>query len=141
MAHPIILSDTDAVEAKHTFRYWLNKEQVTLLLVLGSDPISKMAFSKAEELINSKDVDYKSVKVVFVAQPCFILDELKKLPINPRLKKVSWNQLENYVMLSISNNYNNLAFIVSKAKFANQPRGYVNRAIRKAQTIDSKVFA
>ncbi|MBQ4819363.1 hypothetical protein [Aquimarina sp. MMG016] len=136
MRGPIILSDTDAIEANSVFDHWLTNEPVTLLVVLGSDPIAKMALSKSDELINSGDINYHSSRVILATNTSLIKNKLKKLLVNPKLNRINWSALDQYVILSISNKFNNIGSIVLKTKFPNQPRGYINRIIRKAQVND-----
>ncbi|MDY8135817.1 hypothetical protein [Aquimarina sp. 2201CG5-10] len=137
MIEPIILSDTDASEAKSVFEHWLT-QPVVLWVVLGTDPIAKMAVAKAEELINSDQSVYHSSRVIHATNPSLLLDKLKSLTVNPKLRtSIKWNDLDDYVILSISVNTDMIAAIVLKSKFPNQPRGYINRILRKAVACDA----
>ena len=141
MIPPIILSSTNAAAALTAFNKSISTDNpetnpITVLLVLGTGSVADDAVAMADGLINSNDANYASSRVVHATNPSLILDALKALKVNPDMNAIEWDQFDQYVILSISNKFNNLAWIVLKSKFPNQPRGYINRIIRKAQAYD-----
>ncbi|WP_299436052.1 hypothetical protein [uncultured Aquimarina sp.] len=137
LIEPIILSDTDTSEATAVFEHWLTQPAI-LWVVLGTDSIAKMAVDKAEELINSNQSVYHSSRVIHATNPSLILEKLKNLTVNPKLRTpIKWDRLDDYVILSISVNTDMIGAIVLKSKFPNQPRGYINRILRKAAACDA----
>lgn len=140
MIPSIILSNTDKEKAISVFNHWLINEPVTLLVVIGEDAVAKMALDKANELINSSDPNYKSMRVIQPSNFSFISEIIKNLNVNPKLETIQWDHIEEYVILSISNKYNVIGATVLKSKFPNQPRGYINRALRKAQAYDKELL-
>ena len=76
MITPIILSKTDASEAKATFENWL-EEPVILWVALGEDTITKEFVEKGMELLNSARSAYIPVKLIHALDPSLILEKLK----------------------------------------------------------------
>lgn len=136
MIKPVILSNTSSAIAISVFEHWLIKEPVTLLVVLGTDEIAKMAISTAQDLINSNDINYSSLRVIQVPNLSLILEELKELDQNPKMNPFDWKYINDYVIFSISNKFNVIGSFVLKSTFYNHPIGYINRIIRKAQAND-----
>lgn len=138
MIEPIILPKIDATGANLIFNLWLEKP-VILWVVLGEGSVADIAVAKALELINSDEDVYKSSRVIHALNPSFILEKLKSLPVNPRLSdSIEWDTLNQYIILSISVNTNTIGGIVLKSKYTNQPRGYINRILREALSVDAE---
>ncbi|GGG05667.1 hypothetical protein GCM10011344_02680 [Dokdonia pacifica] len=140
MIPPIVLPKTNVSEATSILETWMNKP-VVLWVVLGEGSVADTAVAKSEELINSTDPDdnpYHLARVVHAPDPSLILEKLKSLRVNPRLREpIEWNNLTKYIILSISVNTDTIGAIVLKSKFPNQPRGYINRILRKALAVDA----
>lgn len=139
MIEPIILSATNADDAKSTFNHWLIKEPVTLLVALGTHQVALQALEKANEMINGPSVIYKSIRVIHAPIPEYIIQDLKQLKANPDMvHAIDWTHTNLYSMLSISDVYNNIGEILSNVDFQNNPDGggLINKLVRRALTFD-----
>jgi hypothetical protein len=136
MIEHFILSDTDALNAQAEFNRILNEEPFTLLLVLGSHPVSMTALTTANSLVNSGSINYKSVRVAHAIKPEFILNILENLKVNPEIKDLKWSSLPDFAILSISNYYNNIGQILKKSDPNGISVGDINFLVLKAQAYD-----
>lgn len=135
MIDPIILSDTNEEEALAVYNLWLN-DKYTLLVVPGTHQEAVQALEAANDKVNSGHVHYASVRVVHAPKPEFIVPDLKFLKVNPKLKKIEWQNIGQYAILSISNKYNNLAYIFNNAEMQDNIRGKINYMVLQAQAND-----
>lgn len=136
MIEPINLSNLSSDKAKETFNHWLIDEPFTLVVILGDDQISNLALETANRMINSGTLEYKSVRAVYAPTPDHIVPTLKQLKVNPDINKINWDTINNYVILSISNKYNNIGEIVKRTDYSLYPGGYINRLVRWAEAFD-----
>jgi len=136
MISPFILSNTNSNDAQNEFKRILTEEPVTVLLVLGNGEDATLAVTTASDKINSGSSNYASVRVVQCKTPAFILDQLKALKYNPDEVSLNWNQVSNYLLISISNVYNNIGMLTTKDEFGSGPEGYIDMSIIFAQAAD-----
>jgi len=135
MTDPIILSETNNEEALAVFNLWLN-DKYTLLVVPGSHEEALQAMKAANDKVNSGHVNYASVRVIHAPKPEFIVPDLKFLKVNPKLKKIEWQDIGQYAILAISNKYNNIAYIFSNADMQDNLPGKINYMVLQAQAND-----
>ena len=135
MVNHIVLSSTDADEAKATFQTWL-KDRFTLLVVLGTDQMAQLALDKADKMINSGSANYESVRAIYAQAAGFIVPILMGLKVNPEIPPIDWANIGKYAILSISNKYNNIGKIYSKTDFTGNEEGKINLLVLKAQAFD-----
>jgi hypothetical protein len=139
MINPLILSDIDPHEAQINFNRWMQNEPVTLLVILGNDVLALLALETANKKINSVSKDFESVRAVLAKNPEYIKSILKLLNLKPDLDPIDWDHLSKYVLLSISNMYNNIGKVITREEFPEGPEGYINLAIIYAQAADENL--
>lgn len=135
MINPIILSDIFPDEAQTVFNHWIQNEPVTLLVIIGNDELAIKALKTANTKINSGS-NFASVRAVHAKNPEYIKSILDQLHLKPGLNLINWNDMSNYILLSISNKYNIIGKVISRAEFPQGPEGYINLAILYAQAAD-----
>lgn len=136
MIDPIILSETNADEAKITFANWVS-DMYTLIVVTGTHPEALQALSVSNELVNSGYQNYNSTRVIHALRPEFILPVLMQLKVNPEAGLINWSDIRQYAVLSISNKFNHIGFIFRNEDFRDEQKGKINYLILQAQAIDS----
>ncbi|MDH7445593.1 hypothetical protein [Aquimarina sp. 2201CG14-23] len=139
MIEPIILSKTDSTAANSTFKNAITNEPVTIILVIGDSTRSNGAVQKLSSLINSEDHFYNSVRVVQAPTISFILDTLEELKVSPRLDAINWSSVDSYVLLSISNVFNNIGNVVLASKYDNRSTYYIEKSIMLAMAYDQNL--
>ncbi|WP_299222013.1 hypothetical protein [uncultured Aquimarina sp.] len=139
MIEPIILSKTDAALANTLFNNALVNEPVTLILVIGDNAQSNGAVQKISSFINSDDHFYNGIKVVQAPNISFILNTLKGLKVSPRLDDIDWNSIDSYVLLSISNVFNNIGNVVLASKYDKRSTYYIEKSIMLAMAYDQNL--
>ncbi|WP_298539633.1 hypothetical protein [uncultured Aquimarina sp.] len=139
MIEPIILSKTDATVANTVFNNALANEPVTLILVIGDTTQSDGAVQKISSFINSDDHFYNGLKVIQAPDISFILNTLKGLKVSPRLDEINWNSMDSYVLLSISNVFNNIGNVVLASKYDNRSTYYIEKSIMLAMAYDQNL--
>lgn len=135
MITPLILSNTDATEATTSLRNLFN-DPVTVLLVIGNTATAQSALQKISSSINSGDHFYQGVRVVQAPNPDLIKDLLSSLKINPRLSAIKWNDLNSYLLFSISNVFHNIGEAVLVTKYGNRPKYYIEKLVMMALAFD-----
>lgn len=135
MIQPVILSATDAVQAKAALQNLFN-DPVTVLLVIGNTNTSQSALQKIISFINSGDHFYKGVRVAQAVNPSIIINVLSGLKTSPRLDPIQWNAIDSYVLFSISNVFHNIGDLVLAEKYNNRPKYYIERLIMMALAFD-----
>ncbi|WP_378187940.1 hypothetical protein ACE939_05960 [Aquimarina sp. W85] len=136
MILPLTLSENDAIKANLDFTNFIEKEPVTLLLVVGTGDVAIRAVQRCTMLVNSSDIFYKGIRVIHAPNVGLIEEKILSLKINPRLKPIKAGMLDTLVMLSISNKFNNITDYISKYKFDNRPVYYIDRLIFRAMAYD-----
>jgi hypothetical protein len=139
MITPIVLSKTDSTLASNAFDDALKNEPATLLLVVGDSTQSNGAVEKISSLINSDDHFYNGVRVIQAPDVDFILDTLKGLKVSPRLDAIDWNAVNSYVILSITNVFNNIGNVVLASKYDNRSTYYIEKSIMLAMAYDQNL--
>lgn len=139
MITPLILSNTDAVQAKAALKNLFN-EPVTIILVIGNTANAQSALQKISSSINSGDHFYKGVRVVQAPSPNLIKDLLSSLKINPRLTSIQWNDMNSYLLFSISNVFHNIGEAVLVSKYGNRPKYYIEKLVLMALAFDKDLI-
>lgn len=141
MIEPIILSKTDSDLANSVFNDTLDSRNVpaTLILVIGDTTQSNNAVKKLSSLINSGEHFYNGVRAVHVPNINFILNTLKGLKVSPRLNTINWSSTDSYVLMSITNVFNNIGNVVLASKYDNQPTNYIDKSIMLALAFDKNL--
>lgn len=139
MIAPILLSQTEAAQANTDFDDALKNVPATLIVVIGDNALAKEAIQRISDAINSDDHFYKGVRVIHAPRIDFILDTLKGLQVSPRLEAIDWSSINYYVLLSITNVFNNIGNLVLASKYYNQPKSYIDRSIMLALAYDKNL--
>ncbi|WP_299253374.1 hypothetical protein [uncultured Aquimarina sp.] len=139
MIEPIILSKTDSTLANTIFNNLLANEPVTLILVIGDNTQSNGAVLKITSSINSDDHFYNGIRVVQAPNTSFIIDTLKRLHVSPRLDDIDWDSIDSYILLSISNDHNNIGNVVLASKYDNRSTYYIEKSIMLAMAYDQNL--
>ncbi|WP_298321319.1 hypothetical protein [uncultured Aquimarina sp.] len=139
MIEPIILSKTDATSANNVFNNALTNEPATLMLVIGDNAQSNGAVQKLSSFINSDDHFYNGVIALQAPNISFILDTLKGLKVSPRLDDIDWDSVDSYVIISISNVFNNIGNVVLSSKYDNRSTYYIEKSIMLAMAYDQNL--
>lgn len=139
MINPTVLSGSNADDAQMAFTLCIN-DITTLLVALGTQEEALKALSVSNELINSGFANYASVRAVHAPNPAYILPQLMKLKPNPDMKKIDWNNIANYAILSISNKSNYIGEAFSNKDFRDNEKGKISFLVLQAQSIDDQVL-
>ncbi|AXT49543.1 hypothetical protein D1818_01425 [Aquimarina sp. BL5] len=139
MIEPIILSKTDATSANNVFNNALTNEPATLMLVIGDNAQSNGAVQKLSSFINSDDHFYNGVIALQAPNISFILDTLKGLKVSPRLDDIDWDSIDSYLIISISNVFNNIGNVVLSSKYDNRSTYYIEKSIMLAMAYDQNL--
>ena len=118
----------DANEALRQFTALL-EDKFTLLMVLGDDKDARDAFEIASRVLYTD----RTVLCILAKNPAFILEKLKRLQASEGLE-INWNN--NYLMLSISNKYNNIGEILTAAEYKKHPNTYPQHLVVCAEATD-----
>ncbi|WP_435262923.1 hypothetical protein [Tenacibaculum sp. nBUS_03] len=138
MINPIFLSETSKADAETKLNDLFN-DPVVVVLVIGNTTISETVLNKISSLINSEDHFFKGVRVVQAKNPMLIKDLLTSLHVNPRLKTIKWDAIEEYIFFSITNVFNNIGDAVLTEKYTNKPMYYIERSIFRAWAFDKNL--
>lgn len=139
MITPILLSKTDAVQASTDFDNALKNEPATLILVIGENALATEALQRLSDSINSDDHFYKGVRVIHATNITFILNILKGLHVSPRLNPIDWSSIDSYLLLSITNVFNNISNVVLASKYDAQPIYNTEQSIMLSLAFDKNL--
>lgn len=133
MIKNIILSETDGDSAQQKFSNAL-ADIYTLLVVLGKGNESKTALENAYDNINNSPFN-QSVRCIHAPKPGFIMEQLHDLSTGPGLA-IDWDDMDQYLVLSVSNKYNKIAAILTPEEYLEFPETYIDDLIVSAEAAD-----
>lgn len=134
MINNFILSTTNAEEAMATL-HSLIIEPWTVLVVFGNSKESTKALKICHSKINSGHPYYAGVRCVHIAVPALVMPWLRSLHIKPDTE-IDLDNIQNYLIISISAVYNNVGYAYSTQKYFEYPEAKTDRLVLKAQAAD-----
>jgi hypothetical protein len=135
MINPVILSETNADDALSVFNLHLN-DMYTLLIVTGTHPEAKAALAAANEMLNSGQLGFASVRLIHAPIPGFIVQVLKQLKCSQNMDMIDWSMLSHYAIFSISNKHNNIGDALKNKDTGINLKGKINLLLLNAEAAD-----
>jgi len=129
MANHIILPQNPD-DAKMQFTSILRRDDETLVLILWDDATARAASDLAKEITDANEGDmgfYRFVNFVVAADPQAVIDVLKEEELE-NLSGADLDNLEQYVIVSVSPFRNIISEAVTKTRFETGP-GSITTAI------------